>query len=126
MAESERIRVEVAYARPDRQLILSLDVEEGATLIDAVRDSGILDEFPEIDPEHAKMGVFGKSAPRDQALREGDRVEIYRPLVADPKEVRRQRARQGRTMRRNGKGGAAAEKKAGLKKPPAGNPDDEG
>lgn len=119
--------MEVAYARPDRQLILSVDVSAGATPIDAVRDSGILDEFPEIDPERAKMGIFGKLVRKDQPLQAGDRVEIYRPLVADPKEVRRQRARQGRTMRRNGKGGsAAAEKKAGRKKPPAGNPDDEG
>lgn len=118
MAGSDRIRVEVAFARPDRQLILSVDVDEGATLIDAVRHSGILEEFPEIEPERAKMGIFGKLARKDQPLREGDRVEIYRPLVADPKEVRRERARQGRTMRRGER-----TDKAGRNRPPAGDRD---
>lgn len=125
MAGNDRIRVEVAYARPDRQLILPVELDPGATLLEAVHRSGILDEFPEIDPERAKMGIFGKLARKDQPLRQGDRVEIYRSLIADPKEVRRQRAREGRTMRRNGGPGPADDKKAGRKNRPAGDPDRE-
>lgn len=94
------ITVEVAYARPDRQEILSLTVPPGTKAIDAVFRSGILEVFPEIEPGRNRLGVFGKLVKDDTPLREGDRVEIYRPLKADPKEVRRQRAREGRTMRK--------------------------
>jgi len=94
------IRVEVAYARPERQEIFSLDVPEGTTAQAAVEASGILAAFPEIDLNQNRLGIFGGLIKPDQALRAGDRVEIYRPLKADPKEVRRQRAREGRTMRK--------------------------
>lgn len=88
------INVEVAYALPQRQQILSLQVEEGASVFDAVERSGIVRLFPEIDLETAKMGVFGKAVgkPRETPLADGDRVEIYRPLLIDPKQVRKQRA----------------------------------
>ncbi len=93
MAE-ELIRVEVAYARPDQQLILTVDVPAGSAIEEAVKRSGILDRFPEIDLAQNKVGIFGKGKPLSQPLRAGDRVEIYRPLIADPKESRRQRAKE--------------------------------
>ncbi|MGD8378017.1 MAG: RnfH family protein [Gammaproteobacteria bacterium] len=100
MAVARQIAVEVAHARPERQLVLRLDVPEGTTVLEAVRRSGILERFPSIDLAHNRLGVFGKLVKPDQVLREGDRVEIYRPLVADPKEARRRRAAAGRTMGR--------------------------
>ena len=87
------ITVEVAYARPDSQRIVSLDVEPGTTLIQAVERSAIVDSYPEIDLEAATFGVFGKvEKQRDRVLRDGDRVEIYRPLLIDPKAKRAKRA----------------------------------
>jgi len=100
MAEEEAITVEVAYAMPERQRIISLQVEPGTTLLQAVQQSGICDEFPDIDPDSNKMGIFGKSQPQDTVLRNRDRVEIYRPLIADPKEVRKMRAAQGKKMKK--------------------------
>lgn len=86
------MRVEVAYAKPDEQALLALDMPEGATVEDAIRASGLLQRFPEIDLEHNKVGIFSKLCKLDQTLRPGDRVEIYRPLLTDPKEARRVRA----------------------------------
>ncbi|MGD8999905.1 MAG: RnfH family protein [Granulosicoccaceae bacterium] len=110
MEDVKRIHVEVAYATTEKQKIIGLDVPEGTTLIEAINTSGILDEFPEIDAGKAKMGIFSKPKKPDTALREGDRVEIYRPLIADPKEVRKQRAAQGKRMKKGG-GDAEAEQK---------------
>ena len=98
------IRVEVAYAKPDVQVIIPLDVAEGATLEEAVEQSGLLSQFPEIDMNQCKVGIFGKISKKDQVLREHDRVEIYRPLIADPKEVRKQRAKEGKAMKKGGGG----------------------
>jgi len=97
--------VEVAYALPDKQLILKLMVAPDATLEAVIRASGILEQFPDIDLGRNKVGVFGKPARLNDTLHPGDRVEIYRPLIADPKEVRKKRAAQGKVMRK----GAAAE-----------------
>ena len=96
--EQKEIAVEVAYATPEQQKILSLSVPEGTTLMQAAEQSGICGFFPEIDLASAKMGIFGKTVarPAQQALRNGERVEIYRPLIADPKEVRRKRAEKAR------------------------------
>jgi uncharacterized protein len=103
MAEGESaIRVEVAYGRPERQRVLEISLPVGSTARDAVLRSGILEEFPEIDLDVNRLGVFGRPVEADHVLRAGDRVEIYRPLKADPKEVRRRRARAGRTMRKGG------------------------
>ncbi|MAT66483.1 MAG: RnfH family protein [Gammaproteobacteria bacterium] len=102
MESADRIRVEVAYARPDQQLILPLEVPRGTTLRQAVEQSGILEHFPEIDLEKQQVGIFGKLNKPDTELRDGDRVEIYRPLIADPKEVRKQRAAAGKKMKRGG------------------------
>lgn len=99
------IRVEVAYALPRIQTLLALEVPEGSTAADAVRLSGILEKHPEIELSRAKLGVYGKHVKADTPLRDRDRVEIYRPLIADPKEVRRQRAADGKVMKK-GAGGA--------------------
>ena len=100
MTES-RIKVEVAYAQPTQQKILSVEVEEGTTLLDAARQSGITGYFPEIDLDNTKLGVFGKLVPKPdvQTVKPGDRIEIYRPLIADPKEVRKRRAEQAKLKR---------------------------
>lgn len=91
--------VEVAYALPDKQTILALEVEEGTTLKQAIERSGILTQYPQINLKKDRTGIFGKIAKLDTKLREKDRVEIYRPLIADPKQVRKQRAEQGKAMR---------------------------
>lgn len=106
MTEKGKMRVEIAYARADEQLIVALDVDAGTTVEQAIALSRIAEQFPEIDLKANKVGIFGKLTKPSQALREGDRVEIYRPLIADPKEVRRQRAAEGKPMR---KGGAEAD-----------------
>lgn len=99
MAASEVIiAVEVAWALPERQVIVPLAVPAGTTAEEAIRRSGLLEQFPEIDLAKNKVGVFGRLCPLNRVLDEGDRVEIYRPLKADPKEVRRQLAAEGRTM----------------------------
>lgn len=88
------ILVEVAFALPTEQKIIALQVEDGTTAYEAVARSGITEVFPEIDINSNPMGIFGKliKAPKEQMLKEGDRVEIYRPLIADPKEARAKRA----------------------------------
>ena len=92
MPEQQTISVEVAYAKPDKQTIISLQVKPGTTLLEAIKLSGMLEQFPEIDLAQAKVGIFSKISPPETVLREKDRVEIYRPLIADPKESRRKRA----------------------------------
>lgn len=99
---SNEILVEVAYALPTQQLIVELMVPEGTTAEQAVQQSGIMQKFPEIDLTQNKLGIFGKLVKADTALRERDRVEIYRALIADPKEVRRQRAAEGKIMKKGG------------------------
>lgn len=96
------IMVEVAYALPQQQLIVPINVPEGTTAEAAVLASGIIEKFPEIDLSVNKIGIFGKLVKPDTALRDLDRVEIYRPLIADPKEVRRQRAAEGKVMKKGG------------------------
>lgn len=90
------MKVEVAYAKPDKQQILTVDVPEGTTAFKAAMLSGIVAVFPEIDLETVDMGIFGKviKAPKTHQLRDGDRVELYRPLKIDPKQARLNRARK--------------------------------
>lgn len=90
--ESDKIRVEVAYALPQKQALLQLTVAAGTTVVEAARQSGIAEQFEGLDLDNAKLGIFGKVVAPGQVLRDGDRVEIYRPLIADPKEVRKARA----------------------------------
>jgi len=97
---TETINVEVAYALPEKQVIRAVNVDAGTTIGAAIVQSGIMMDFPELDLENAKVGIFGKVAPMTTVLSDGDRVEIYRPLIADPKEVRRKRAAAGKKMKK--------------------------
>lgn len=96
MPEGERIECEVAYARADRQDVVRVSVPEGATVLDALLASGLLARFPEIDAASVRLGVFGRAVGHDQVVVAGDRVEVYRPLGADPRVARRARARRTR------------------------------
>jgi uncharacterized protein len=98
----EKIHVELVYALPTQQMLLKSEVPKGTTIAEAVKLSGILDKFPEIDVEKGRFGIFGKLSKVDTVLREKDRIEIYRPLIADPKEVRRKRAEEGKAMKKGG------------------------
>ena len=89
----DSLHIQVCYARPDRQFLLDLNVAPGTTILQAIEDSGIVQQAPEIDVSVMRVGIYGKLKALDTALREHDRVEIYRPLIADPKETRRRRAR---------------------------------
>ncbi len=95
------IHLEVACATPELQLIVSLDVPAGTSASEAVSLSGILDKFPDLDRKRLTLGVFGCVVDPDTPVAVGDRVEIYRPLLADPKEVRRKLAAAGKTMGRS-------------------------
>jgi putative ubiquitin-RnfH superfamily antitoxin RatB of RatAB toxin-antitoxin module len=99
---AETIHVEVVYARPERQEIASLTLPAGSTVGQAIEASGIIKKHPEIDLAKNKLGIYAKLAKVDTALRDRDRVEIYRPLIADPKEVRKQRAAEGKAMKKGG------------------------
>ncbi len=92
-ADKPVIRVEVAYATPDRQRVLEVELPPDSTVEEAIRASGILDEFPDIDIGRQAVGVYGRLVARSDTVRDGDRVEIYRPLIADPKEIRKERAK---------------------------------
>lgn len=96
MENDEFITVEVAYAKPEVQVIIPVKMHSGATAEEAVRQSGIMERFPEIDLKVNKLGVFGKLGKGATTLKAGDRVEIYRALIADPKEVRRKKAEQNK------------------------------
>ncbi len=99
--ETPDILVEVAYALPDLQKIISLEVAPGTTAYEAAVRSGIDRHFPSIDLETSDMGIFGKAIkPREYNLQAGDRVEIYRPLLIDPKEVRKKRASDARAAKK--------------------------
>ncbi len=100
MGKDDKIKVEVAYALPDEQLILEVEVEPGTTVKQAILRSGVSGYFQDLDAEQSKVGIFGKLTKLDKVLKDGDRVEIYRPLIADPKEVRRQRAAAGKVMKK--------------------------
>ncbi len=90
--EAETIAIEVAYAQPEEQAIVPLQVLPGTTVEMAILESGILERFPEIDLARQKVGIFGKIVKLDAVLQVHDRVEIYRPLLTDPKQARKQRA----------------------------------
>ena len=90
--KGDLIGVEVAYALPSQQVMVAVDVAPESTVEAAIRESGVLDRFPEIDLNENRVGVFSKLAKLSDGLQAGDRIEIYRPLIADPKGVRRRRA----------------------------------
>lgn len=91
-----KLRIEVAYARPDLQKIVELEVDEGTSVFDAASRSGLEQIFPEIAYDEIDMGVFGKvvKKPHEELLRDGDRIELYRPLIIDPKQARLNRAKK--------------------------------
>ncbi|MCU7809691.1 MAG: RnfH family protein [Candidatus Thiodiazotropha sp. (ex Notomyrtea botanica)] len=96
------MRFEVAYGRLEEQALLVVESEASLTAQQVIERSGILEQFAEIDLSSNKIGIFGKAAKLNAVLSDGDRVEIYRPLIADPKEARKKRAAEGKTMRKGG------------------------
>lgn len=96
--ESTPLRVEVAYALPDRQALVALEVADGTTVQQAIEHSGIAEQFPESDLRECAVGVWGHVAQRQQLVRDGDRIEIYRSLAIEPREARRRLALAGKTM----------------------------
>jgi len=98
----EKINIELVYALPQEQILLKLQVPKATSIVEAIRLSGIQQKHPEIDLAKNKFGIFGKLSKADTVLREMDRIEIYRPLIADPKEVRRKRAEEGKVMKKGG------------------------
>jgi len=97
---AEMIHVEVCYAQRDKQELVTVKLPPGATLQQALEASGLLAKYPQIDLKKNKFGIFAKLSKADAPLRDRDRVEIYRPLIADPKEVRKQRAAEGKVMKK--------------------------
>ncbi|MQM35755.1 RnfH family protein [Accumulibacter sp.] len=96
----ELLVIDVIYALPDKQQLVKLQLPAGSTVRQAIDASGLLQKHPEIDLARNKIGIFGKLSKADAVLRDQDRVEIYRPLIADPKEVRKQRAAEGKVMKK--------------------------
>ncbi|MGB5855941.1 MAG: RnfH family protein [Oceanisphaera sp.] len=108
------IQIEVVYALPNKQTVLSLKVSAADNVLQVIEQSGILQQFPDIDLDCNMVGIFGRQVKLDHALHDGDRIEIYRPLLADPKEIRRRRAEQAKEEGRADKvtGGRPSENRA--------------
>ena len=104
---SDKINIGIVYALPHEQELLELQAPQQTTAGEAVRLSGIMEKHPEIDLGKSRLGIYGKLTGADAVLRDNDRIEIYRPLLVDPKEVRRKRAAEGKAMKKGG-GEAAA------------------
>ena len=96
------ITIEVAVALPDRQRVVEISVADNTTVQEAIERSGLQEKFPEIDFASAPVGIWCREVERGEVLKQGDRVEIYRPLAIDPREARRQLAAQGRVMGKAG------------------------
>jgi uncharacterized protein len=99
---NDKINIEVVYALPNEQILFRKFVPVGTTVAAAIQASGVLGKHPEIDLAKNKLGIFGKLTKADAVVRDKDRIEIYRPLIADPKEVRRKRAEEGKAMKKGG------------------------
>ena len=97
---NDLMHVEVVYALADKQVLIALDVPPGTTVGEAIGLSGIRDEFPLLEVDPGRIGIFSVKAKLEDSLNPGDRVEIYRPLIADPKEARRERARLEKNSRK--------------------------
>ena len=102
MTNDKKILVEVTYAIPQKQLVIPVNVDEGTSVKDAIELSGIKKQFPEINLDTDPVGIFGKHTTLDHVLLEKDGLKIYRPPIPDPKEIRRQRAEQGKKMKKGG------------------------
>ena len=96
MGPERSVRIELVYALPAAQEVLELELPEGVTIRRALELSGLLDRHPDIGTDALAVGVYGRTASANTILKDGDRVEIYRPLVADPKQARRRRAARAR------------------------------
>jgi putative ubiquitin-RnfH superfamily antitoxin RatB of RatAB toxin-antitoxin module len=96
----DKIMIEVSFALPKKQIIIPILVSKGISVKEAIELSGVLKKFEEIDLDSNQIGIFGKLTTLDKVLRDRDRVEIYRPLIADPKEIRRKRAAEGKDMKK--------------------------
>jgi len=103
----DNINVEVVYALPEEQSLLTVNTSSQATIKDVIVKSGILEHYPELaeqfESEKMEVGIFGKLSKMNQSVRDKDRIEIYRPLIADPKEVRKKRAAEGKRLKKGGK-----------------------
>lgn len=93
---AEHITVEVAYALPERQSLLTVSVSKSATVQQIIEQSGILQQFPDIDLNQQKVGIWSRPVKLTDTVKAGDRIEIYRPLIADPKDLRRRRAEKAK------------------------------
>lgn len=100
--ERDSMIIEVVYALPHEQTLLTFEVATGSTIKETILQSGILEKYPQIDINSVKVGIFGKLKKMSEVVREKDRIEIYRPLIADPKEVRKRRAAAGKKMKKGG------------------------
>ena len=109
---STKIAVEVVFALPEQQTLLAFEVDEGANVEEVINQSGILQQYPDIDLTINKVGLFSKLIKLDHQLRDKDRIEIYRPLIADPKEIRKNRAAEGKALK---KGASVVTKNAATK-----------
>jgi putative ubiquitin-RnfH superfamily antitoxin RatB of RatAB toxin-antitoxin module len=99
---SDRINIEVVYALPAEQTLIKKSVPQGTTVLEGIQSSGLLEKYPDLDLSAHKLGIYGKLTKPDTVLRDKDRIEIYRALIADPKEVRRKRAEEGKVMKKGG------------------------
>jgi hypothetical protein len=93
---AEQVAVEVAFALPERQSLLSLSVPAGSTVQQVIEISGILTSYPEIKLDVNKVGIWSRTVKLDELVKNGDRIEIYRALIADPKDMRRRRAEKAK------------------------------
>jgi uncharacterized protein len=105
MAEGELLRVRVIYALPDHQATVDLQLPAGTSLTDAVKRSGLLQKFPEAAERPLSCAIFGRAVPLTYQLRDGDRIEILRPLLIDPKQSRREAAQRNRAQAAGSKPG---------------------
>jgi len=99
---SDKINLEVVYALPHEQVLLQLQMPQHATVAEAITLSGVMKKYPDIDLGRNKFGIYGKLTKADAVLRDKDRIEVYRPLLADPKETRRKRAEESKAMKKGG------------------------
>lgn len=104
-SSNDMMSIELAYALPDVQALLKIDVQEGSTVQQAIEQSGILRQFPQIDITQDKVGIFSKVCKLDRVLSQGDRIEIYRPLLTDPKQRRREKAEKAKAEQEKNKAG---------------------
>ncbi|MCX7544577.1 RnfH family protein [Marinicella gelatinilytica] len=95
------LNIELIYATPEQQELITLSIESGATIEQAINQSGVLIQFPDIDLSKNKVGIFSQVKPLDYVLKNGDRIEIYRPLIADPKAKRREKALKNQEQKNN-------------------------